>query len=161
MNKKLFFTGWLLFMFCMVSAQEYYPVNDGVKSINTNYTLFKNATLHLSPGKTISNGSLLIKDGKIVSVGKSVDSPKNAVVIDLEGKHVYPSFVEAYSTFGIKTPERSFGGRSPQYEATREGYYWNDHIRAETNALDAFKYDNKAAKDLVEAGFGAVIKDVS
>ena len=156
MNKKLFFTGWLLFMFCMVSAQEYYPVNDGVKSINTNYTLFKNATLHPSPGKTISNGSMLIKDGKIVSVGKSVDSPKNAVVIDLEGKHIYPSFVEAYSTFGVKTPERSFGGRSPQYEATREGYYWNDHIRAETNALDAFKYDNKAAKDLVEAGFGAV-----
>ena len=66
MNKKLFFTGWLLFMFCMVSAQEYYPVNDGVKSINTNYTLFKNATLHPSPGKTISNGSMLIKDGKIV-----------------------------------------------------------------------------------------------
>ena len=156
MNKKLFFTGWLLFVFCMVSGQEYFPVNDGVKSINTNYTLFKNATLHPSPGKTISSGSLLIKDGKIVSAGKSVNAPKNAVVIDLEGKHIYPSFVETYSSFGVKTPERSFGGRSPQYEATRAGYYWNDHVRAETNALNEFEYDNKAAKALVEAGFGTV-----
>ena len=156
MNKKLFFTGWLLFVFCMVSGQEYFPVNDGVKSINTNYTLFKNATLHPSPGKTISSGSLLIKDGKIVSAGKSVSAPKNAVVIDLEGKHIYPSFVETYSSFGVKTPERSFGGRSPQYEATRAGYYWNDHVRAETNALNEFEYDTKAAKALVEAGFGTV-----
>ncbi|MEC7782414.1 MAG: amidohydrolase family protein [Bacteroidota bacterium] len=156
MNKKLFFTGWLLFVFCMVSGQEYFPVNDGVKSINTNYTLFKNATLHPSPGKTISSGSLLIKDGKIVSAGKSVNAPKNAVVIDLEGKHIYPSFVETYSSFGVKIPERSFGGRSPQYEATRAGYYWNDHVRAETNALNEFEYDTKAAKALVEAGFGTV-----
>ncbi|WP_370175247.1 amidohydrolase family protein [Leeuwenhoekiella palythoae] len=156
MNKKLFFTGWLLFVFCMVSGQEYFPVNDGVKSINTNYTLFKNATLHPSPGKTISSGSLLIKDGKIVSAGKSVSVPKNAVVIDLEGKHIYPSFVETYSSFGVKIPERSFGGRSPQYEATRAGYYWNDHVRAETNALNEFEYDTKAAKALVEAGFGTV-----
>ncbi|HCQ76340.1 MAG TPA: amidohydrolase, partial [Leeuwenhoekiella sp.] len=140
----------------MVSGQEYFPVNDGVKSINTNYTLFKNATLHPSPGKTISSGSLLIKDGKIVSAGKSVNAPKNAVVIDLEGKHIYPSFVETYSSFGVKIPERSFGGRSPQYEATRAGYYWNDHVRAETNALNEFEYDNKAAKALVEAGFGTV-----
>lgn len=156
MNKKLFFTGWLLFVFFMVSGQEYFPVNDGVKSINTNYTLFKNATLHPSPGKTISSGSLLIKDGKIVSAGKSVNAPKNAVVIDLEGKHIYPSFVETYSSFGVKIPERSFGGRSPQYEATRAGYYWNDHVRAETNALNEFEYDTKAAKALVEAGFGTV-----
>ena len=66
------------------------------------------------------------------------------MVIDLEGKHIYPSFVETYSSFGVKTPERSFGGRSPQYEATRAGYYWNDHVRAETNALNEFEYDNKA-----------------
>ncbi|RXG16880.1 amidohydrolase family protein [Leeuwenhoekiella aestuarii] len=156
MNKKLFLTGWLLFMFCLVSAQEYFPVNDGVKTINTNYTFFKNATLHPSPGETIKDGSLLIKDGKIVSVGKSVKAPKNAVVIDLQDKHIYPSFVEMYSTFGVEVPKRQGGGRSPQYEPTRDGYYWNDHIRAETNALNDFKYDNKAAEDLLKAGFGVL-----
>ena len=156
MNKKLFCTGWLLFMFCLVSAQEYFPVNDGVKTINTNYTLFNNATLHPSPGETIKDGSLLIKDGKIVSIGKSVKAPKNAVVIDLQDKHIYPSFVELYSTFGIEVPKRQGGGRSPQYEPTRDGYYWNDHIRAETNALNDFEYDSKAAEDLLKAGFGVV-----
>ena len=48
------------------------------------------------------------------------------------------------------------GGRSPQYNANREGFYWNDHIRPEQNAIDDFKYDEKAAKSLLEAGFGVV-----
>lgn len=156
MKKKLFFSGWFLLMCCFLSAQEYFPVNDGVKTINTNYTLFKNATLHPTPGEVVSNGSLLIKDGKIVSVGKSVNAPKNAVVVDLMGKHIYPSFIEMYSTFGVEIPKRERNGRSPQYEPTRDGYYWNDHVRAETNALNDFKYDSKAAKELMEAGFGVV-----
>ncbi|PHQ30478.1 amidohydrolase family protein [Leeuwenhoekiella nanhaiensis] len=156
MNKKLFLAGWLFLMCFTLAAQEYFPVNDGVKTVNSNYTLFKNATLHPAPGKTINNGSMLIKDGKIVSVGKSVKEPANAVVIDLKGKHVYPSFIEMYSSFGVKKPERSSGGRSGEYEASRSGYYWNDHVRAETDALADFDYDSKAAKELVEAGFGAV-----
>ncbi|WP_028375786.1 amidohydrolase family protein [Leeuwenhoekiella sp. MAR_2009_132] len=156
MKKKLFFSGCFLLLCCFLSAQEYFPVNDGVKTTNTNYTLFKNATLHPTPGETVANGNLLIKDGKIVSVGKSVNAPKNAVVIDLMGKHVYPSFIEMYSSFGVETPSRERNGRSPQYESTRNGYYWNDHVRAETNALNDFKYDSKAAKDLIEAGFGVV-----
>ena len=43
-----------------------------------------------------------------------------------------------------------------QYSASREGFYWNDHIRPEQNAIDHFKYDKKAAKTLLEAGFGVV-----
>ena len=156
MNKKLFFTGCLLLFCFTISAQEYFPVNDGVKTVNSNYTLFKNATLHPAPGKTITGGSMLIRDGKIVSLGKSVKEPANAVVIDLNEKHLYPSFIEIYSSFGVKTPERSSGGRSGDYEASRSGYYWNDHIRAETDALADFNYDSKAAKEMVEAGFGTV-----
>ena len=156
MNKKLFLSGLFLFLYCLMSAQEYFPVNDGVKTINTNYTLFKNATLHPTPGETITNGNLLIKDGKIVALGKTVTTPKNAVVIDLMGKHIYPSFIEIYSTFGVEIPKQDRGGRSPQYEPTRAGYYWNDHVRAETNALTDFQYDTKTAKDLLDAGFGVV-----
>ena len=156
MNKKLFLAGWLFLMCFTLAAQEYFPVNDGVKTVNSNYTLFKNATLHPTPGKTITGGSMLVKDGKIVAVGKSVKEPENAVVIDLGGKHVYPSFIEMYSSFGVKTPERSGGSRSGEYEASRSGYYWNDHVRAETDALADFDYDSKAAKEMLEAGFGAV-----
>ena len=43
-----------------------------------------------------------------------------------------------------------------QYEPTREGFYWNDHIRAEQKAADHFEYDEKTARSLREQGFGLV-----
>ena len=138
-------------------AQENIPKNDGVKTINSSYTAVTNAKIHVSPTQIIENGTLVIKDGKIVSVGSNVSIPKNAVVTDLSGKSIYPSFIDIYSTFGVKKPERpSNNSRRPQYDSKREGYYWNDHIRADQNAIDMFKYDDKEAKKLMEAGFGVV-----
>ncbi|MCB0459309.1 MAG: amidohydrolase, partial [Flavobacteriaceae bacterium] len=34
--------------------------------------------------------------------------------------------------------------------------YWNDHVRAEVNALDNFDYDTKKAEELLKSGFGVV-----
>ena len=138
-------------------AQDYFPKNDGVKEENNNYTAFTNATLYVTPSQVIKNGTLLIQNGRVVSSGKSVNIPANAVVINLEGKHIYPSFIETYSGFGVEKPKRKPGqGRSPQYEASREGFYWNDHIMPENDAIAKFKYDNKTAGDMRKAGFGVV-----
>ncbi|MDX1428587.1 MAG: amidohydrolase, partial [Salegentibacter mishustinae] len=138
-------------------AQEYFPKNDGVKNPQTNHTVFKNAKIHVSPQEIIENGSFVVKDGKITAIGKSVNEPANSIVIDLQGKEVYPSFIDLYSSFGIKEPKEVEGGNGqPQYEASREGYYWNDHIRPETEAVAAFNYDEKAAASLHKAGFSVV-----
>lgn len=155
--KKNTFLILLIFSFGMLQAQDYFPKNDGVKEVNNNYAAFINATIQVNPGTSIKEGTLLIRDGKIVAVGKSVDLPKNTVIIDLKGKFVYPSFIESFSGFGIEKPKRSTGGgRSPQYDASREGFYWNDHIRSETNGVEKFKYDQKEAEELRKAGFGVV-----
>ncbi|MFV8282686.1 amidohydrolase family protein, partial [Christiangramia marina] len=137
-------------------AQDYFPKNDGVKTENTNYTVFKNARIHVDPKTTIENGMFAIQNGKITAVGKNISIPKNSIVVDLTGKEVYPSFIDLYSSFGIGKPKRVEGGNGPQYDANREGFYWNDHIRPETNAVAHFKYDANEAKKLLEAGFGAV-----
>ena len=152
-----------LFLFCSffglftLSAQDYFPKNDQVKSKNTNYTALTGAKIFITPSKSIENGILLIKDGRVMKVGTSIKLPKNTVIINVEGHSIYPSFIDLYSDFGITKPKRpSSTGRSPQYNASREGFYWNDHIRPEQNAIDHFKYDHKAAKPLLEAGFGVV-----
>ena len=144
--------------FTTISAQEYFPKNNGVKTKNTNYTAFTNATIIVSPTQTIKNGTLLIKDGKVSNVGSNVTIPKNTIKIDLNGKSIYPSFIDAYSDFGVAkpTPQRGSFGQPPQYDTKRKGYYWNEHIRAETNALNAFKFDSKKAEGLRNAGFGVV-----
>ncbi|MDX8554864.1 amidohydrolase family protein [Tenacibaculum sp. 1B UA] len=154
--KKILF---LLLSLCISSsfAQEYFPTNTGVKSSKNNVYAFTNATIYVTPTQVVKKGILLIKDGKVVSVGKSVTIPNEAHVINLDGKSIYPSFVDAYSTFGIAKPKRESGrGKRPQYDAGRKGYYWNDHIRPDVDAAAEFNFDAKKAKELLSLGFGAV-----
>ena len=138
-------------------AQDYFPKNDGVSNKNTNYTAITNAKIYVTPTQIIEKGTLLIKDGKVVATGTSVSIPKNATQIDASGKSIYPSFIDMYSDFGVEKPKRPSGaGRSSQYDASRSGFYWNDHVMPENNAIDHFKYDSKKAEDLIKAGFGVV-----
>lgn len=146
----------LLFTIPIVHAQDYFPTNTGVKTSENTTVAFTNAKIYVSPTEIIKKGTLLIRDGKVINVGKSVRIPSGTKIVDVSGKTIYPSFIEVYSNFGVKTPPRARNNRRPQYDATRKGFYWNDHIRPETNATTSFKFDNKKAKQLVNAGFGVV-----
>nr|WP_224484493.1 amidohydrolase family protein [Robertkochia sp. 3YJGBD-33] len=137
-------------------AQEYFPKNDGVKSRNNNYTAFTNAKIYLTPDEVIENGTLLIQNGKVVAAGTNVEVPENSMTIDLTGKSVYPSFVDIFTDFGIDKPKRAERSNQPQYDASREGYYWNDHIMPEKNGVDHFSYDAKKAKSYLKSGFGVL-----
>jgi hypothetical protein len=154
--RKLF----LLFSFLSFSvlqAQDYFPTDKGVKTSKNTTVAFTNATIYVTPDNIIKKGTLLIKEGKVLSVSKSVRIPKGTKTIDLAGKTIYPSFVDIYSDFGIAKPKRQTGGfGGTQYAAEREGYYWNDHIRPETDPISSFKFNVKKAKDLLNAGFGVV-----
>jgi len=155
--KKLVFALCLLWCGAFLSAQEYFPENAGVKVNNNNYTAFTNAKIYVTPTEVIKKGTLLIQHGKVVSAASSVNIPKNAVIIDLDGKSIYPSFIDVYSKFGVaQAKKKPSSGRSAQYEPSREGYYWNDHIMPENEAIAKFSYDDKEAKIFREAGFGVV-----
>ena len=153
--KKIVFL-LLLLTYSGFYAQEYFPANDGVKTSNNLTTAFTNATIYVSPDKVIKKGTLLVQKGKVIDVGTSVKIPKDAQITDLNGKFIYPSFIDLFSGFGIETPKPERRSNTPQYDATREGYYWNDHIRPDTNPLQFFKFNDKVAKDLLKAGFGVV-----
>ncbi len=156
MKIKLLGCALLLFGQALFS-QDYFPENDGIKSTNNNYTAFTNAKIYVTPTQIIEKGTLLIQNGKVVQVGSSVSLPKNTVVTDLNGKWIYPSFIDVFSNFGMEKAKRNpAGGRSPQYEATREGFYWNDHIMPENDAITKFTYDDKKADEVRKAGFGVV-----
>ena len=154
--KKLFSLLFFLSLSVM-HAQDYFPTDEGVKTTENTIFAFTNATIYVTPDEVIKKGTLLIKDGKVVRVGKSVKIPKGTPTTDLSGKTIYPSFIDIYADFGIAKPKRkSSRSRTRQYAASREGYYWNDHIRPETNPINDFKFDAKKAKGLINAGFGVV-----
>ena len=63
--------------------------------------LIQNATILTVSHGTIEHGSVLIKDGKIAEVGKSIKAPKDAQVIDAEGQFVIPGIVDCHSHIAI------------------------------------------------------------
>ena len=153
--RKLFFL-LLCLSFSIVKAQDYFPTDKGVKTSEKKMFALTNATIYVTPTEVIKKGTLLIKDGKVVEVGKSVKIPKGMITTDLDGKSIYPSFIDIYTEFGLPKPKRAPRGSVTQYEPSREGYYWNDHIRPDTNPIENFKFDNRKAKDMINAGFGVV-----
>ena len=140
-----------------INAQEYFPNNESVQNKNNNYVVFTNAKIYVTPTQIIEKGSLLIQNGKVIGAGNNLSIPKNCTTINLEGKSIYPSFIDIYTDFGIEKPKSNPNpGRGMLYDTKREGYYWNENIRSEINAYENFKYDQPKAEELLKAGFGVV-----
>ena len=72
------------------------PANAQEKSI-----LITNAYLHLGDGSIISNGALGFKNGKITAVGTEPNKAEYEVLINADGKHLYPGFIAMNSTLGL------------------------------------------------------------
>jgi imidazolonepropionase-like amidohydrolase len=53
-------------------------------------------------GPTIESGTIVVRDGKIVAIGKDVAIPAEARVYDASGKVVLPGFLEAHSPRGVE-----------------------------------------------------------
>jgi imidazolonepropionase-like amidohydrolase len=67
-------------------------------SSQSSETLIKNATILTASHGTITNGSILIRNGKIAAVGANVKATDpNARVIDASGKFVTPGIIDCHS----------------------------------------------------------------
>ena len=71
----------LLFIFCLtttiVSAQQTFPVN-GVQDYREDYVAFTHATIVKDSKTTLKDATLIIKQGKIISIGNNITVPKDA-----------------------------------------------------------------------------------
>ncbi|MFB0924694.1 MAG: amidohydrolase, partial [Vicingaceae bacterium] len=148
----------LILVSFITKAQETFIVN-GTHNNNHNAFAFTNATIHIDYQTIIENGTLVIKDGKITAVGESVDVPKNAVIQNLKGKHLYPSLIDLYSDYGITKPVKAKTHKQgPQIGTTTKGAYnWNQAIKPEIDAGQLFKVNDKKAAELRKLGFGIVL----
>ncbi|RCS30164.1 amidohydrolase [Rhodanobacter denitrificans] len=76
-------------------------------------TLIQHATIYTGTGERIDDGSVLLRDGKVAAVGKNIEAPAGAVVIDARGKYVMPGLIDVHSHLGVYP--------SPAVEATANG----------------------------------------
>ncbi len=59
------------------------------------------ATIHTVTGQIIPDGTILFEDGVITALGSSPELPEGTEVISVDGKHIYPGLLDAYSQMGI------------------------------------------------------------
>ena len=93
-----------------------------------NEVVIRNAMLLTVTHGRIENGSVYVKDGKIVALGAKVEAPASAAVIDAASKFVTPGIVDAHSHTAL-----------------------DDHVNEATSPVtpqmlmqDAFDYTDKA-----------------
>ena len=145
-------------------SQEGFPIN-GVEDIRDNHYAFINAKIHLDYKTSIDNGTLIIKNGLVEDVGLNIDIPNGVRVFDLDGKHIYPSFIDLYSDYAIIKSERRRPSSNwmssytnPQILSNKNGpFSWNESIKPEVNSVENIKFDEKRSKELRNIGFGAVL----
>jgi len=63
--------------------------------------IIRNARIVTVSGAEIENGTIVIRDGKIESVGASADGPAGAQVVDGRGLTVYPGMIDAGTSIGL------------------------------------------------------------
>ena len=145
-------------------SQEGFPIN-GVEDIRDNHYAFINAKIHLDYKTSIDNGTLIIKNGLVEDVGLNIDIPNGVRVFDLDGKHIYPSFIDLYSDYAIVKSERRRPSSNwmssytnPQILSNKNGpFSWNESIKPEVNSVENIKFDEKRSIELRNIGFGAVL----
>lgn len=87
--------------------------------------LIENATLYTAAGEVIEGGSIWLRDGVIVAIGKDLEAI-DAAVVDADGRFVTPGLIDTHSHLGVYP--------SPSVEAHWDG---NEATRPATAHLDA------------------------
>lgn len=162
--KRLAGAGLFLLLACASFSQPTFPEN-GVADPRHGHYAFTNATIVKDATTTLTNATLVIKDGKIIAVGTGLKAPAGAVEVDCKGKYIYPSFIDLYADYGIAQPQRQGGqfnfNQQPQLETAVKGAYgWNQAIKSDADAYRVFAVDDAKAKPLREAGFGTVLSHI-
>lgn len=144
-----------------LTAQTTRPV-EGLSDERELTYVFQHATLVADAQTVIKDAVLIIKKDKIVQVGAGIPIPADAIVYDLKGRYVYPSFIESYSGYGLpENKEKREGGRrerGPVSENPLPGALnWNMAIHPEYDAVSFFNPDAKQAEELRKLGFGTAL----
>ncbi len=167
MKKRLFHCLSLAIVFSAPTfARETTVPVEGLHQNTPRVHALVGATVVVSPDKTIENATVVIRDGLIESVGANVDAPADARIWNVEGKILYPGFIDAYTHFGMPaglTPNKprdpNASGPAPARAnppAQSGPAYWNPLITPERDAAEFFKSNAKDAEKLNDLGFATV-----
>jgi imidazolonepropionase-like amidohydrolase len=147
-NHKGKHSGILVIIFLLISM----PVQSQAKQ---DVLVIKGGKIHTVSGGVISDGIIVLKDGKIQSVGYDATIPAGAAVIEANGLVVTPGIIDARSSFGVSPPRE--GRRYFVPERKIIDYFTPVVDSAWLKCGVTATYVTPSQYDLL-GGFGAVVK---
>ena len=133
-------------------CQTTFPNNVAPNGTHTIY-VFTNCTLHVDADVVIAHATIIIQDKKIVSVSEKQLLPKEAVCVDLKGKHIYPAFIDLYSEYGM--PEVK---KTDRLDFPKKGAFgFNQAIKSDVEGYKLFSHNQATADEYRKQGFAAVV----
>lgn len=63
--------------------------------------LIRGATVHPVASAEIENGSVLVRDGKIIGIGRNLTVPKGIRIVEGKGLHLYPGMIDSGTQIGL------------------------------------------------------------
>ncbi len=158
---RKYLLSWFLLLSVSYSIAQTGFTGNGIADPRNGTVAFINATIVKDPKTTLTQASMVVKDGKILAIGTNLTVPQGAQVIDCQGKFIYPSFIDVYADYGMPAPPSglrfSFTAPPPPIAPQKGNLGWNAAIKAEANAAHVFTVDENKARQLREAGFGTVL----
>ncbi|EQB88807.1 imidazolonepropionase-like amidohydrolase [Clostridium punense] len=110
--------------------------------------IIKNANIHTMAKENFDNGVVAIEDGKILLVGKDLNIPEDAQVIDAQGGFLMPGMIDAHCHVGMWENAMGFEGA--------DGNEAVDPVTPQLRAIDAINPVDKCFKEALEAGITTV-----
>ena len=107
-------------------TQDPYPST--YRAIASGPVLIRNATVLTGTGERLDDTDVLLQDGKVASVGRALDAPAGATVVDGSGRWVTPGIIDVHSHLGVY-PSPGMSAHSDGNEATAPvtANVWAEH----------------------------------
>ncbi len=118
------------------------------RSGEPNMLAIKNGFVITVTQGVIENGTVLVDGDKIVAIGKDIEIPADAQVIDATGKIVTPGLIDSHSHIAL------FG--DPSIWATADGNEKTGPVQPQLRGMDSFNPDDPAIPEVRAAGVTAV-----
>ena len=106
--------------------------------------------LVVRPGEVVEDATLVVRDGKIEAVGKDIQVPADATVVDMNGKRIYAGFIDAYAELPAEQTAKDQTLSDPA-----AANYWNPNVTPQVDAARILAIDPKAHEALRKLGFVA------
>jgi len=129
---------------CSPILAQQAPAN-GPRPVHAGWHALVHGAAVTSPGNTVDNATIVLRDGRIVSVSSGTKPPAGARVWDCKGLTIYAGFVEPYH--GVDAP-------APDPKAP--GTHWNPKITPQRHVLSGKGLDDAKREEYRKLGFGAI-----